>query len=118
MKMTFNISILSLALLIGFAASQHSYAAEPSEVAAGHFKMEKYYEGKAAEQDATITEHQQMKSDYKKQNFINEKVTLINRIKQMEQHCDAIINDAQKLKADFIEFAKWHRMRAEELQGQ
>jgi len=117
MKITFNTVILSLALLMGFAVSQQLYAAEPSHMAADHLKMEKLYEGKAAEQDAIITEHEQMKCDYKNQFFINEKATPISRLKTMEQHCEALINDAQKLKADFLEFAKWHKMRAEELQG-
>lgn len=32
--------------------------------------MVKYYEGKAAEEEALITEHQQMKTDYKKDPLI------------------------------------------------
>ena len=63
-------------------------------MAAAHLKMEKYYEDKAAEQDAIIAEHQRMKSEYKQQYFINEKVTPVNRLKEMEKHCDAIIHDA------------------------
>ena len=112
-----GITILSLTLLIGFAISQNLFAAEPSQVAADHLKMEKYYEDKAAEQDAIIAEHQQMKSEYKQRYFINEKVTPVSRIKEMEKHCDAIIHDAEKLKSDYLESAKWHKMRAIELQG-
>jgi len=114
---TLGIAILSLALLIGFASFQNLNAAELPQVSADHLKMVKYYEGKAAEQDAIITEHQQMKKEYKQRYFINEKVTPVSRLKNMEQHCDAIINDAQKLKADFLESAKWHKMRAAELEG-
>ncbi len=118
-----NSAILSLALLIGFALSQNLYAAEPSQVAADHLKMAKYYEGKASEQDAIIAEQQQMKSDYEKRFYIDEKgenLTTsrpLREVKEMEGHCDAIINDARKLKDDYLEFAKWHRMRAAELQG-
>ncbi|HXY54355.1 MAG TPA: hypothetical protein VEM40_06770 [Nitrospirota bacterium] len=112
-----RITILSLALLIGFAFSQNVYATEPSQVAADHLKMEKYYAGKAVEQDAIIAEHQQMKSEYKQQYFINEKVTPVSRLKEMEKHCDAIIHDTEKLKSDYLETEKWHKMRAAELQG-
>jgi hypothetical protein len=115
---TRNIVILSLVVMIGFALSHNLYAAEPSQVAADHLKMAKYYEDKAAEQEAIITEHQQMKTDYKKDYYINEKLTPSAKLKKMEGHCDAIIKDAKKLKTEFLEFAKWHKMRAAELQGQ
>ncbi len=58
-----------------------------------------------------------MKSDYKQRYFINEKVTPISRLQKMEQRRNAIIQDAQKLKTDYLESAKWHTMRAAELQG-
>jgi hypothetical protein len=115
---TFNIVILSLAIMIGLALSQNLYAAEPSQVAADHLSKVKYYEDKAAEQGAIISEHQQMKADYKKHYYINEKLTPSVRMKEMEDHCDAIIHHAQMLKTEFLEFAKWHKMRAAELQGQ
>jgi len=114
---TRNIALLSLVFLMGFMLSQNLYAAEPSQVASDHLKMEKYYEGKAAEQDAIIAKHQQMKREYKQQYFINEKVTPVSQLKKMEQHCDAIIHDVEKLKADYLESAKWHAMRAAELEG-
>ncbi len=115
---TRNIAILILVIMIGLALSHNLYAAEPAQVAADHLSMAKSYEGKAADQDAIIAEHQQMKTDYKKRFFINEKLTPSARMKEMENHCDAIIQDAQKLKTEFLEFAKWHKMRAAELQGQ
>jgi hypothetical protein len=93
------------------------FAAEPSQVAADHLSMAKYYEGKAAEQGAIIAEYQQMKADYKKRYYINEKLTPSARLKTMEDHCDAIIRDAKKLDSEFLEFAKWHKLRAAELQG-
>jgi len=115
---TLTIAILSLAIMISFALPLTSYAAEPSQVAADHLSKVKYYEDKAAEQGAIIAEHQKMKADYKKQYYINEKLTPSARMKEMEDYCDAIISSAQKLKTEFLEFAKWHKMRAAELKGQ
>jgi hypothetical protein len=103
--------------MLGFFLSHNSYAAEPSQVAADHLSKVKYYEDKAAEQGAIIAEHQQMKADYKKHYYINEKLTPSARMKEMEDHCDAIIHHAQMLKDEFLEFAQWHKMRAAELQG-
>jgi hypothetical protein len=118
---TRNIIILSLVIMIGFALSHNLshnlYAAEPLQVAADHLSMVKNYADKAAEQSAIIAEHQQMKLDYKKRYYINEKLTPSARMKEMEDHCDAIIHHAQMLRDEFLEFAKWHKMRAAELQG-
>jgi hypothetical protein len=115
---TLNIAILSLAIMIGLALPRDLYAANPPQGAAGHLSMAKYYKGRVAEQEELISEHQQMKADYKKHYFINEKVTPSAGLKKMEDHCDAIIRDAKKSEAEFLDFAKWHKMRAAELQGQ
>ncbi len=112
-----TILVLCLAIMAASAVTYTAYAAEPSQVAADHLAMSKSYEEKAAALDSVITEHEQMKKDYKIHFFINEKVTPIARLKKMNDHCDAIIKDAKKLKAEYLDFAKWHRMRAEELQG-
>jgi hypothetical protein len=112
-----SIMILGLAILFSVVVSPIAYAAEPPQVSTDHLAMAKSYEDKAAAQDALIAEHEQMKKDYKSRFFINEKLTPMAKLKKMNDHCDAIIKDAQKLKADFNDFAKWHRLRAAELQG-
>ena len=114
---TLSIMILGLAMVVATAVSSGVYAAEPSQVAADHLAMAKSNEDKAAAQDVLIAEHEQMKMHYKARFFINERTTPMILVMKMEQHCDAIIKDAQKLKADFLDFAKWHRARAAELQG-
>jgi len=112
-----SIIIFSVVIMIASAVAQNVYAAEPSQVADDHLAMAKSYEDKAAAQDALIAEHEQMKKDYKARYFINEKITPMSQLKKMNEHCDAIIKDAKKLKAEFLDFAKWHRFRAAELQG-
>jgi hypothetical protein len=109
--------ILGLSILFIAVVAPVVYAAEPAQVVDDHLAMSKSYEDKAAAQDALISEHEQMKKDYKSRFFINEKITPMAKLKKMNDHCDAIIKDAQKLKADFSDFAKWHRLRAAELQG-
>ncbi len=93
------------------------FAAETAQAASDHLAMAASYEGKAAAQDALIAEHTKMKADYKNRFFVNEKVTPLDKVRQMEDHCDAIIATAQKEKDELLEYAKWHRMRAAELQG-
>lgn len=108
--------VLSLLMVLIFTPL--AYAVEASEVISDHQKMTATYEEKAAAQDVLIAEHEQMKKDYKRRFYLNDKVTPPGRIQKMETHCDVIISDASKLKQDLLEFARWHRMSAIELQGQ
>jgi len=111
-----SIIIFSLVIMIASAVAQNVYAEEPSQVATDHLAMAKSYEDKAAAQDALVAEHEQMKAYYKARYSINERIMPMIQLMKMEEHCDAIIKDAQKLKADFLDFAKWHRLRAADLQ--
>lgn len=94
------------------------FAVEPAEVAADHESMAAGYEKKAAAQEELVAEHTRMKQDYRARFFINEKVTPDTKIREMEKHCDSIIAEAAQLETEFLDFAKWHRMRAAELKGQ
>lgn len=107
--------ILAVTLLVG--APLMGLAAAPSEVADDHLAMAASYEEEVAAQEALIAEHTKMKQDYKDRFFVNEKVTPLNRIRAMEEHCDALIDAAQAEKAKLLDFAQWHRMRAAELKG-
>ncbi|MBI4115720.1 MAG: hypothetical protein HY447_03995 [Candidatus Omnitrophica bacterium] len=114
---TLAIVVLSLGVLLGVVSPISAFAVEPAQAAADHLAMAASYEQQATSQDALIAEHTTMKKEYKDRFFVNEKVTPISKVRKMERHCDAIIKDAQKVKNDLLDFAKWHRMRAAELQG-
>ena len=102
--------------VLGMGISAPSYA-DVSTVKADHLDMAVSYERKAKEQATIIDEHTQMKADYKKRFFINEKVTPLSTLRPMEDHCNALIQDASKLRGEYLEFAKWHRMTAAALEG-
>ena len=114
---TVNVWFLTMAIMMGAVLAAPLYANEPAQVAADHLAMAASYEQKAAAQDALIAEHQQMKKD-EQRFYINDKVTPKSNYTKMNMHCDKIIQGAQDLKAELLEFAKWHKMRAAELQGQ
>ncbi|MBP9698404.1 MAG: hypothetical protein KBD85_00140 [Elusimicrobia bacterium] len=69
------------------------------------------YEYKATELDAVVAEHTKMRKA-----GITDKTPLSVRQK-MEEHCDAIIAGAKKLRDDYRTFAAWHRMQAKEESG-
>lgn len=107
-----------LAMTLSLICITPVYAGEVSEVTTDHLAQAAMYEQRAQVQDDLIAEHTKMKEDYIKRYFINEKVSPTSKIKEMEKHCDSIINEASILKAELLQFAEWHRMRAAELQGQ
>ncbi len=110
-------TILILAIVLSLISITPVYAGEGSQVASDHLAQAASYEQRAQAQNDLIAEHTKMKEDYIRRYFINEKVSPTSKIKEMEKHCDTIIKDALGLKAEFLEFAKWHRMRAAELAG-
>lgn len=110
-------TILLGAGLILATANAAVYAAEVDQVIAEHLAKAASHEEKANAQNALIAEHQQEKKDYKKRYYINDKITPPQTLAAFEKHCDAVIQDATKVRDDLQEFAKWHRMRATELKG-
>ena len=94
------------------------YAEEDiSKVAKDHLALAASYEEKATGQEALVAEHTDMKRDYKRRFYVNEKVSPLLKVQKMEAHCDGIIRAAQAEATELREFAKWHRMRAAELEG-
>ena len=114
-----RLSILMLVFLgvLGVLLPIRVDAAEAPQVASDHLALAASYEAKAADQDALIAEHTKMKADYKDRFFVNEKLTPMSQVQKMDDHCNNIIQVAQAEKDHLLEFAKWHRMRAAELEG-
>ncbi len=109
--------ILSLIFALVLVTPVLGLAAVDLDDPAHHEKLAASYEEKALTQDALILEHEQMKTDFAKSVATSPKGGLPPSVKAMEKHCDAIIKDASNLKAELLDFAKWHRMRAAELAG-
>lgn len=112
-----NQLVLSAGILLATMGGVAAYAAEKTQVASDHQAMAASYEEKATAQQGLIDEHTQMKKDYRSKYYINEKLTPSRTLDPMNKHCDAIIKDATKLRDELREFAKWHKMRAAELEG-
>ncbi|MFA7255701.1 MAG: hypothetical protein WC133_06355 [Candidatus Omnitrophota bacterium] len=117
----FSRAVLTGLLVSAFWVTGIGYAVESTPDVAKevekHLAMSKSYEEKAMTQDVLIAEHEQMKKDSKNKYTISSKLGVSPKFHQMEKHCNAIIADATKLRNDLLDFAKWHRMRAAELQG-
>ena len=118
---TSKYAALAFGLMILTMLSQvPAFATDVSSVVADHKAMAASYREKAAAQDALITEHQGMKGTYAKRftpsNY--SKIGIPSNVKNMDKRCGKIVKAAQQEKQALLDFAKWHEMRAAELQGQ
>ncbi len=123
---------IALALLVGSAAGLLSVgsalAVEPSsegpgpavkvpETASDHLAMAKQYDEKVAAWRKEAAYHHEMAAAYKKERPDFKGGVRNPWTVRMEKHCAKIATDAEKLAADAEEAARFHRLRAGELQG-
>jgi hypothetical protein len=83
-----------------------------------HRERAEQYRKKAAEYRQEAENHRKMLVEYTKTVATLPKERGENAyIKRMRLHCEKYINDAESLARDADEMAKWHLMRARELEG-
>lgn len=96
------------------------YAAQFDPDVSDHRAWSQIYEKKAMEQDAVIASHKKMKVQVGKYYGLDTSPSGTTDLaigRDMQRHCDEIIIAAQNLQQELSEFAKWHEMRAAELEG-
>lgn len=113
----FTLILLSGALMLAIV-SVKAYAVEVDQAVAEHLAKAASYEEKDKTQEAVIADHQKQKESYRRRYYINDKVTPPWLFARVEKEHDAIIKEAMRLRDEYLYFAKWHRMRAAELNGQ
>lgn len=82
-----------------------------------HAALAKMYQDKAAEYRKEAQHHQEMFEAYKKSVASSPKSPAPASVKKMQQHCQTLAKDAEKLAADTEKAAEFHTLRARELQG-
>jgi hypothetical protein len=115
-----KIAMILLPLMFGLVFASTAKAEEKpgsQEDIHKHLQIAASYEQKATEQNAEVELHQKMKKDYEARHYMLRKVGPPNDVLEMNKHCNALIQAAEALRSEYLEFAKWHRMRAAELQG-
>lgn len=113
----FTLILLSGALILA-TVSAAVYAGEVDQSVTEHLAKAASYEEKAKAQEAVIADHQKQKESYRRRYYINDKVTPPWLFARVEKEHDAIIKEAIRLRDEYLDFAKWHRMRTAELKGQ
>jgi hypothetical protein len=115
--------VRSAAALVVLTLSVAGMAARAEEVklpqtAEDHLAMAKSYAEKATTWRNEAALHREMAAAYKKANPDLKGGIRHSEAVKMEKHCMAIVKDAEKLAADAEESAKFHSLRAKEMQGQ
>ena len=98
------------ALVLAFAGRAPSAWAE--EDAAAHRAKATFYEEKAKAEQSVIDDHRHMLLEQ-----FNEQITPKQIVRRQNVHCEGLVREAEKLRDDFRDLARWHRMRAAELEG-
>ena len=101
---TFGVVVMATSLMVR--------AAETNQAATDHGAKAAFYEGKAKAEQSVIDDHRHMLLEQ-----FNEQITPKQIVRRQNAHCEALIRDAEKLREDFLDLARWHRMRAAELEG-
>lgn len=112
MKNRKRVPALALAVLVMSVASMALAAAPKTK--AECLAMAEKYEKMAADQEAVVQEHTQMKKDYRAKFFLP-KQEREKALADMDTHCDALIAAAQKLADEYKAIAQWHKMHAEHM---
>ena len=94
---------------LGFSALSY---ADDVATKADHLADATTIEKQVVEQDALIKFHTKMKEDAPVKYFAREKAQwgplATSKVREMNMHCDAIIQSAKRLKEELKGFAKWH----------
>ena len=115
-----KISMIAGILVVAAAAAWAQAASDVSlpVTAADHTTLAASYQEKAAAYRQEAAYHRTMVEEYRQKVIVNPKSPMENPwLKSMRKHCQAIIQDSDRLAGEMDRFAQRHRMRAAELQG-
>jgi hypothetical protein len=118
---------MTVLLAVVMATTLHSQSAAQDQMgnamkvphtAQEHHEMAELYQKKAAEYRADIEAHKVMLAEYKKGVAVNPKDPSGNPyIKAEKLHCEKYIKAAEALEAEAEESARFHILRAKEMEG-
>ena len=99
------------------AKSDSAYEIKIPETAKDHYEMAEYYQKIEAQNRKEIEMHKKMLADFAQTVAKNPKVGENPYLKNMRLHCEKFIKAAESLKAEAAESAKFHILRAKEMEG-
>jgi uncharacterized protein HemX len=118
LMLTAGLSIWGMAQDAKQDHSAHAQEMKAPQTTQEHRERAEQYQKKAAEYRKEAEAHKKMLADYSKTVARNPKDTGENAyIKKMRLHCEKYIKAAEALAQEADEMAKYHTMRAKEMEG-
>jgi len=118
MLRSLRIPALAVALAAGFSgAAAKAEEMKLPQTAAEHQAMAKTYDGKVAAWRAEAASHREMAAAYQKTHPDRKSGAKNPWAVEMEKHCMNIVKDVEKAAGEADELARFHRLRAKELEG-
>lgn len=117
MLRSLRVAVLAVTLTAGLAATTaRAEEMKLPQTAAEHQAMAKSYEEKVAAWRAEAAYHRDMAAAYKKAHPDRKSGAVNPWAVEMEKHCMNIVKDVQKAASEADELARFHRLRAAELE--
>jgi hypothetical protein len=98
-------------------AAEGPDAAEISQVESVHLSLANSYEVQARELERVIEEHRRMKAEGVDKFYVNDRITPVRSLQELDGLFDKAIRSAQQFHDDLLGLAGWHRVKAGELRG-
>ena len=118
LMLTVSLSIGGMAQAAQQDHAMHAQEMKAPQTAQEHKARAAEYEKKAAEYRKDIAAHRKMLADYSKTVAQAPKTTIENAyIRKMRLHCEKYIKAAEALAREADEMAKFHTLRAKEMEG-
>ena len=115
------LAIGTTAVLQGKSAAQdqptQKVGMKVPETAKDHYEMAEHYQKIEAQTREEIERHKKMLAEFKKTATENPKAGENPHVKDERLHCEKYIKAAEALAAEATESAKFHTLRAKELEG-
>jgi uncharacterized protein YlxW (UPF0749 family) len=116
-----SISILLLMIVSvpapGAQQDQSGHQMKVPETARDHRGLAEHYQKQAAELRAEIKSHERMLTEFNKGVAKDSKSGENPYTRQMRLHCEKYIKAAENLEQEAVESARFHELRAKELEG-
>lgn len=114
---TLSIVIFSLIFSLISAAADNVTTNRVPETAKDHYAMAEQYQKVAAQNREDIAIHKKMLADFTQGVAQNPKAGENPYVKKMRQHCEKYIKAAAALEAEAEASARFHTLRAREMEG-
>jgi uncharacterized protein HemX len=115
--MTLLLAITVPVFVRGQEQNNSTHEMKVPETAKDHYDMAEHYQKVAAQTREDVEMHKKMLADFTKSVAANPKSGENPYAKKMRLHCERYIKAAEDLAVEADESAKFHTMRAKELEG-